>query len=160
MKLDDAYKIFLKIQEYYNSIPLPKFRHANIIGLKEKYQQLQYLKDYLRQDKAYQNIINAMSQIIFRVDKYQALVSLPKDKIWSNYSERGMNKVIPPIYKREGQAFPVEWTDKWGNSCYVSNGYWGSKNYRAMDAVAYMFLLKVGGDCLPKGSIPLFDDLY
>jgi hypothetical protein len=160
MKVDDAYKIFLKIQKFYNSIALPKYRNARIEILKDKFQQLQYLKDDLGQDKAYQNLINAMSQIISRVDKHQNLANLPKGKIWLNYSERGMNKVIPPIYKREGQTFPVEWTDKWGYACYVSNGYWGAKNYRVMDALGYMFLLKVGGDCLPKNSNPLFDDLY
>jgi len=160
MTTDQAYKAFLKIQEFYNSIPSPKFRHVSIETLKDIFQKLQHLKDNLRQDKAYKNLINAMSQIISKVDKIQTLASLSKDKIWSNYSERGMNKVIPPIYKRKGQEFPVEWTDKWGYSCYVSNGYWGSKNYRVMDALGYMFLMKEGGDCLPKKSNPLFDDLY
>jgi hypothetical protein len=160
MKTDHAYKIYFMIQEFYNSIPTPKYRNADIESLKDKYQQLQHLKDDLGQDKAYQNLINALSQIISKVDKFQSLSNLPKDKIWSNYSERGMNKVIPPIYKREGQTFPVEWTDKWGYACYVSNGYWGSKNYRVMDALGYMFLLKEGRNCLPKKSTPLFDDLY
>jgi hypothetical protein len=128
--------------------------------MKEKFQQLQNLKDDLGQDKAYQNLINAMSQIISKLEKNQALASLPKDKIWSNYSERGMNKVIPPIYKRKGQKFPMEWTDKWGYSCYVNDGYWSSKNYRVMDALGYMFLMKIGRDCMPKGSSPIFDDLY
>ena len=128
--------------------------------MKEKFQQLLHLKDGLGQDKAYHNLINAMSQIISKVDKFQSLSTLPKGKIWSNYSERGMNKVIPPIYKRKDQEFPVEWMDRWGYSCYVNKGYWGAKNYRAMDALAYMFLLKEGGNCLPKGSCPLFDDLH
>ena len=55
-----------------------------------------------------------------------------------------MNKVIPPILKRKGQTLPVEWTDKWGNTCHISNGYWGAKNYRVMDAIGYMFLMKDG----------------
>ncbi len=160
MNTDHAYKTFLQIREFYNSIPSPKYRNADIESLKYEYGLLHLLKDDLGQDKAYQNLINAMSQIISKVDKIQTLASLSKDKIWSNYSERGVNKVIPPIYKREGQTFPVEWTDKWGYACYVNDGYWGSKNYRAMDALAYIFLLKAGGDSLPKGSSPLFDDLY
>jgi len=160
MKTDQEHETFVKIKEYYNSIPSPKFRHANIKSLKEKYQQLQELKDGLGQEKPYQDLINAISQVISKVDKYQTLASLPKGRIWSNLSERGMNKVIPPFYKREGQTFPVEWTDKWGYACYVSNGYWSAKNYRVMDALGYMFLLKVGGNRLSKYSNPLFDDLY
>ena len=160
MKTKQAYEIFLKVQDYYNSIPSPKYRNVSIISLKDNFEQLQPLKDDLGQDKAYQNLINAMSQIISRVEKQQLLASLPKDKIWSNYSERGMNKVIPPVYKRKGQAFPVEWKDKWGNSCYVSNGYWGAKNYRVMDALSYIFLMRIGGECMPKGFTPIFDDLY
>ena len=70
-----------------------------------------------------------------------------------------MNKTIPPILKRVGQSLPVEWTDKWGHTCSISNGYWGAKNYRVMDALGYMFLLKDGGDCLPENAEPLFNDL-
>ena len=160
MTTDQEHETFVKIKEYYNSIPSPKFRHANIKSLKEKYQQLRGLKNDLKRSKAYIDLVNAMSQIIANLDRYQALTSMTKGQIWSNLSERGMNKVIPPILKHKGQTFPVEWTDKWGYSCYVSNGYWGAKNYRVMDALGYMFLMKVGGDCLPKKSNPLFDDLY
>lgn len=160
MKTDQEHETFVKIKEYYNSIPFPKFRHADIKNLKEKYQQLRDLKNDLKLSKAYIDLVNAMSQIIAKLDRYQAQANQPKGKIWSNYSERGMNKVIPPILKHKGQTFPVEWTDKWGYSCYVSNGYWGSKNYRVMDALGYMFLMKVGGNCLPKNHALLFDDLY
>jgi len=160
MKTKHAYEIFLKVQDYYNSIPSPKYRNVSIKFLKDNFEQLQPLKNDLGQDKAYQNLINAMSQIIARVQKQQFLANLPKGKIWSNYSERGMNKVIPPVYKRKGQTFPVEWKDKWGYSCYVSNGYWGTKNYRVMDALSYIFLMRIGGDCMPKGFTPIFDDLY
>jgi hypothetical protein len=36
----------------------------------------------------------------------------------------------------------------------------GSKNYRVMDVVGYMFLMKMGGDCLPKDATPIFNDLH
>jgi hypothetical protein len=101
-----------------------------------------------------------MSQIIARLVKQEKLSNLSKEKIWSNLSERGMNKVIPPVYSKKGLTFPVEWTDKWGYTCYVSNGFWTAKNYRVMDTLGYMFLLKEGGDTLPEGYNPIFNDLF
>jgi hypothetical protein len=71
-----------------------------------------------------------------------------------------MNKVIPPVLKRKGQRLPVEWTDKWGNTCSVNKGYWGIKNYTVMDVIAYMFVLKEGSDCLPENTTPIFNDLF
>ena len=108
----------------------------------------------------YIKLVNAMSQIISKFKKFEKLENLPAGKIWSNLSERGMNKVIPPIIKQKDQVFPVEWKDKWGYNCLVSNGYWNAKNYRVMDAIGYMFLLKEGGDCLPDKPNPIFDDLF
>ncbi len=106
-------------------------------------------------------MINAMSQILARLENEMKLSELSKDEIWSNLSERGMNKVIPPVYKRNSadSAIPVEWTDKWGNACYLSNGYWGAKNYMVMDVIGYLWLLKQGGDSLPEDSTPIFLDL-
>ena len=63
-------KYLMKFREYYNSIPSPKYRHANLNTLKEKFQQLQDLKDDLGQDKAYRKLINAMSQIIAKLERY------------------------------------------------------------------------------------------
>lgn len=102
-----------------------------------------------------------MSQILARLENEMKLSELSKDEIWSNLSERGMNKVIPPVYKRNSadSAIPVEWTDKWGNACYLSNGYWGAKNYMVMDVIGYLWLLKQGGDSLPEDSTPIFLDL-
>ena len=51
-------------------------------------------------------------------------------------------------------------TDKWGNTCSIDKGYWGAKNYRVMDAISYMFLMKEGGDAMPVNSTPLFNDIY
>ena len=160
MTTDQAHKTFHEIQEYYRGIPIPKYRHASINTLKEKFEQLQGLKDDLNQELTYLKLVNAISQIIAKLDRYQDLKNMPKGQIWSNLSERGMNKVIPPIVKCKGQTWPVEWTDRWGNTCNISKGYWGVKNYRTMDALGYMFLMREGGDCLPKKSTPIFNDLY
>lgn len=160
MTTDQAYKAFNEILEYYDSIQTPKYRNASIDTLKEKLQQLKKLKNDLGREKAYLKLINAMSQIIAKLERHCKLASLPKDRIWSNFSERGMNKVIPPILKCKGQTWPVEWTDKWGNTCHISNGHWGAKNYQVMDALGYMFLMKMGGDCMPRDSTPIFNDLF
>ena len=93
------------------------------------------------------------------LERFDFLFRRSDDEIWSNYSDRGMNKTIPPILKRAGRNLPVEWTDKWGHTCSISNGYWGAKNYRVMDALGYMFLLKHGGDRLPENAEPIFNDL-
>ena len=160
MTTDQAHKAFNEIKEYYDSIPPPKYRHADLNTLKEKFEQLQGLKDDLGHDQAYRKIVNAVSQIIAKLDRNSELANLPNDQIWSNLSERGTNKVIPLISKCKGQSWPVEWIDRWGNTCSINHGHWGAKNYQAMDVVGYMFLMKVGGDCLPKNADPLFNDLF
>jgi hypothetical protein len=71
-----------------------------------------------------------------------------------------MNKVIPPVMKRKGQPWPVEWTDRWDNTCSINHGQWGAKNYQVMDVIGYMLLMKMGGDCLPKDATPIFNDLH
>jgi hypothetical protein len=98
-----------KIKAYYDTIPSPKYRHADLNTLKEKFDLLQGLKDDLGHDKAYVKLVNAMSQVIAKLEKSSRLANMPKDKIWSNLSERGMNKAIPAIMKRPGQSWPVEY---------------------------------------------------
>jgi len=152
MNKQEAKEIFWKIREQYNSIKYPKYRNVDLDQLKKQYNALRELNEFLMGDVTYNRLINSMSQIISK---------LSKEATWSNYSERGMNKVIPPVVKK-GQTetvFPIEWTDKWGNKCYLSKGYWNAKNYMVMDIVGYIFLLKAGGDKLPEGSNPIFDDL-
>ena len=160
MTKDEAYEIFSNIFEYYDSINSPLYRNVELQEFKEKYAILINLKNYLEDHKAYINLVNGMSQVISRLERQDTFSNMAAEKIWSNLSERGMNKVIPPIYKAKHAAFPVEWTDKWGNMCYVSNGYWSAKNYRVLDVLGYMFLLKEGGDALPKDTGPIFNDLY
>jgi hypothetical protein len=149
-----------EIKAFYDSILSPKYRHTDLDTLNEKFEQLQGLKNDLGHDKAYILLINAMSQIMAKLEKSSRLVKMPNDRIWSNLSERGINKAIPAIMKRRGQSWPVEYTDRWENTCHVSNGHWQTKNYRVMDVVGYMFLMKMGGDCLPKDATPIFNDLH
>ena len=159
MTADQAHKLFEGIHRYYDSILSPKYRYASIDTLKEKFEQLQGLKDDLGHDRAYSILINGISQVIANLEKFDVLTGKPEGAIWSNLSERGINKVIPPIMKRNGQTWPVEWTDKWGNACSINRGNWNAKNYRVMDALSYMFVLKEGGDCLPVNSRPIFNDI-
>jgi len=160
MTTDQALKILHEIKGFYDSIPSPKYRNSDLDTLKEKFDQLQDLKDDLGHDKPYTKLNNAMSQVIAKLEESSRLANMSRDRIWSNLSERGMNKVIPAIMKHRGQSWPVEYTDKWGNTCHVSNGHWETKNYRVMDVIGYMFLMHMGGDSLPKDATPIFNDLH
>lgn len=159
MTADQPLNVLKNIKEFYDSIPSPKFHHANLDKLKEKLEELQCLKADLGDDQEYKKLVNAISQIAAKLERHNSLINKPASEIWSNLSDRGMNKAIPPILERAGQILPVEWKDKYGNTCSISNGYWGAKNYRVMDALGYMFLLKEGGDCRPVDSAPIFNDL-
>jgi hypothetical protein len=148
------------IKSYYDGITPPKYRNVDQQAFQDKYRALMELKDLLGHDTEYQKLINAMSQILSKLKRIDTMAEQKsKGEIWYNFSERAMNKVVPAIHKSMGDTFPVEWPDKWGNTCYLSKGYWGAKNYRVMDVIGYFFLLKQGGDCLPKDSSPIFDDL-
>jgi hypothetical protein len=160
MDLNNAQATFLNIKNYYDNIELPKYRNINFESFNQRYDELLVLKAQLESDAVYNRLVNAMSQIIARIEKQRKLSAAKEGSIWSNMSERGMNKAISPVYNKKDLKFPVEWTDKWGNTCYVSNGFWTAKNYRVMDALGYMFLLKEGGDRLPEDCCPIFYDLF
>jgi hypothetical protein len=155
-----AQEVFLEIRRYYDAIPRPRHRNIDIQKFKERYDELTGLKHHLQNDAGYNKLVNAMSQIMAKLKRQERLAGSPGEAAWSNLSERGMNKVIPPIHKNRDTKIPLEWTDKWGNTCYVSNGHWAAKNYRVMDALGYMFLLKEGGGRLPEDYCPIFYDLY
>jgi len=157
----DAQNRFVEIETYYRSIPEPKYRNVkNLSEFNERYEELRELEVAPDLAKTQEKLINAMSQVIAKCEQQENLKNTKEDNHWSNLSERGMNKVIPSVSRSKHKTFPVEWTDKWGNECYVSNGFWGGKNYRVMDAIGYMFVLKEGGDSLPKHSRPFFCDLF
>jgi hypothetical protein len=160
MSTDQATQLFNKIQVYYDTIPSPKYRNSDLDTLKENFDLLQALKNVRGHDKAYAKLVNAMSQVIAKLEELSRLANMSNNRIWSNLSERGMNKAIPAIMKRRSQSWPVEYTDRWGNTCHVSKGHWETKNYRVMDAIGYMFLMHMGGDCLPKNTTPIFNDLH
>jgi hypothetical protein len=160
MSTKTAHNQFLEIKAYYDAVKPPKYRHVDLSTFRDKYHTLKGLKRLLGDDIEYKRLVSAMSQILSKLLKHSALEEQrTKGNIVFNFSERGTNKVVPAISKSMGTTFPVEWQDKWGNTCYVNNGYWGAKNYRVMDVISYFFLLKEGGDCLPTGSLPIFDDL-
>jgi hypothetical protein len=89
------------------------------------------------------------------------ITALAKETRWQNLSERSINKVLQPYTKKGDRLteFPVEWTEKSGRSCFISNGHWGPRNWMTMDVLGYMFLLKEGGDRLPENINPVFQDL-
>jgi hypothetical protein len=161
MERQKVEKIFWKIHDYYKSIKDPKYQNVDFEKLTQKYNALLEIKPFFKDNGIYTKLINGMSQILARLENEMKLSKLSKDEIWSNLSERGMNKVIPPVYKRKNKdtTVPVEWEDKWGNACYLSNGFWGAKNYMVMDVIGYLWLLKQGGDSLPKDTTPIFLDL-
>ena len=154
-----ALEIFAAVQAYYDSIEYPKYRNVDLAVFKQKYDALEGIRTHLETNMKYIRLVSAMSQIIARLDHQNKLKEAPEDKIWSNLSERGMNIAIRPAYRSKTTDFPVEWTDKWGYDCYLNHGYWEAKNYRVMDALGYMLLLKEGGNTLPKENNPIFNDL-
>ena len=160
MDKDIAVQTFAEIKQYYDSIEQPKYRNAELKELQRRYGEMLGIKDWLESDPRYVRLLNAMSQILARLGRHEELTSAAAGgEGWSNLSERGMNKAIPPVYSIKGSDTHMEWTDRWGHSCYVSNGSWTAKNYRVMDVLGYMFLLREGGDRLPEDRSPIFYDL-
>jgi len=153
MNKQEAQEVLGKIWEEYRLLPYPKYRHADFNDLKEKLKILKELKPYLKGDFFYINLLNSISQTLARLTG--------KTK-WLNVSERGINKAIPPLVRRKHQEieFPFRWVEeKYGQECFINNGYWSAKNYLVMDVVGYFFLLSLGGDLLPDKADPLFKDL-
>ncbi len=159
MDKDTAARIFAEIKLYYDGVDQPKYRNVQFQELQGRYQQLLGLKDLLESDARYSRLVNAMSQILVRLERQEALANTPLNEMWSNLSERGMNKAIPPVYSAKGKDTLVEMTDRWGHACSVSNGSWTARNYRVMDSLGYMFLMKEGNDRLPVDGGPIFYDL-
>ena len=147
MNKNQAFEIFTEVQKYYNSVKYPKYRNISLEEFKEKYETLFKVKIYLESNALFIRLVNAMSQTIAKREKQIKLAQMPDNEIWSNLSERGMNKVIPPVYKSKNPnvSFPVEWTNKWGNACYISNGFWGAKNYK---------IIGFQGGCVVRRQIP------
>lgn len=142
------------IQADYASIPYPKYLHANQDNLETQYQKLIAARDLLKDDFSYFRLLNSITQVLERIRRMRGKAT------WINASERGINKAIPPVLKKGngGSVLPFSWeSEKSGELCSITNGYWGAKNYMVMDFVGYIFLLKTGGEKVPEEISPLFD---
>jgi len=134
MKKHQAVESLMQIYHDYQSIKVPKYRNADLVGLKTYLDALNNLKGHLKDHKIYNDLINGISQTINRIEK-----SIKSDSTWRNTSERGINKVIQPVPKKPGHPinFPLEWRDpKSGMSCYI-NDNWDSGNFMVMDVLGY-----------------------
>jgi len=152
MNAQEARKTFEIIRLEYDQVPYPKYLNANPDDLQKQYDQLREIEEHLKDDFSYAKLINSISQTLTRLNRKGT---------WINTSERGMNKAIPPVIKKSSQELsPFEWeSEKSGQICSITNGYWDAKNYMVMDVVGYFYLLKEGGDRLPEMSAPIFNDV-
>ena len=152
---EEALPMLNRIIDDYDAIKDPKYRNADIETLKRDYDLLMEMKESLKGDLQYAHIVNAISQTI-------AKMTPRNENGWRSVTERGINKVIPPVVRKKNQVdkFPFEWIDKKSReSCFINNGYWGAKNYMVMDIIGYYLLLKEGKDLLPTEPAPIFTDM-
>ena len=63
MESDQALNLLKDLNDFYDSIPLPKNRNVDFDTLKGKLAELQSLKEDLGHDQVYQNLVNGMSQL-------------------------------------------------------------------------------------------------
>lgn len=145
MNKKEAKETFYNIRSEYNQIAYPKYLHADLDDLQKKYNLLKEMEEFLRDDFTYARLINSISQII---------VKLSRKGTWASTSERGMNKAIPPVIRRnKKETIPYEWkSDKSDQLCCITNGDWDAKNYMVMDVVGHIFLLQQNGDRIPEGN--------
>jgi len=150
---------FNRIQQEYHRIKNPKYRNIDLDIWQKKYQDLLGLNEFLHDNPLYQRLINGLSQILSKCEKLKRCRT--EEGSWVNTSERGINKALPALIKKPDTEidFPYEWIDKNRHRCSITNGYWGARNYMLMDALGYFFLLKEGGDRLPKKASEIFRDL-
>jgi len=156
MNEHQAMEYLNQISKHYQSIKTPKYRNADLDTMKGHLETLYGLKEYMKDNKTYKDLINGISQVIQGIEKNK----LPEG-IWSNVSDRGINKAIWPLPKRpeHSVSFPFEWTDQNGNACFMNGGYWDARNFMVMDAIGYMSLLNEGGDSMPKEPSLVFKDM-
>ena len=111
MNKTEAVQNFQDILREYQAIKKPKYRHSNHEDMMAKHESLQEIKAYLKGNKIYHDLVNGVSQILSKLKKDKALTELSREQIWSNYSERGMNKTIRPYPKKKHNTdkFPIVW---------------------------------------------------
>ena len=151
MNKKEAKETFYTIRSEYNHIAYPKYLNADLDDLYKKYNMLKEIEEFFRDDFTYAKLVNSITQTIARL-------SLKGTR--SNTSERGMNKAIPPVIRRNTkESISYEWeSDKSGQMCCITNGDWDARNYMVMDVVGNFFLLLQNGDQLPKEKMPIFDN--
>ena len=161
MNKAEAINIFQKILHEYQTIKSPKYRHADYENISKKYEALRAIKKHLQGNKIYHDLLNGVSQTLSKLKKDKALAELSRDQIWSNLSERGMNKTIRPSPKKkfDKENFPIKWMTQGKNECALIDGYWDEKNFIVMEVLGYALLLFLGMDPLPENQEPIFDNL-
>lgn len=161
MKISEAKGHFQNILHKYTSIKSPKYRHAKYDDLANHYETLLNIKEHFQGNKIYQDLVNGISQTLSRLKQEKELKALSREEIWSNLSERGMNKTIRPSPKNKYSKdnFPIKWIIQGKYEGALTNGYWGEKNFMVMEVVGYALLMSMEGDCLPKNPAPIFDNL-
>jgi len=161
MNITESSKIFQKILHEYQSIKTPKYRHANYEDIFDIHKRLLKIKNHLKGNKIYHDLVNGVSQTLSKLKKDKSLAELSRDEIWSNLSERGMNKTIRPSPKKKfnKEDFPIKWITHGNYECALIDGYWDEKNFMVMEVLGYALLLFLGNDRLPENQEPIFDNL-
>jgi len=165
MDKNSAIQLMDEINEVYRSLKIPKYKQLPIKQWKEYLVQLQIIKQFISGDKILQNLINAISQIVAKLEKFEKIRPINKitaaensdRNILMNTSERSVNKTIPCI---KGISFQLSWEDESnGRKGSILNGNWDSANSMLLDMLATIFLMSDGGDLIPKKQDPIFDTL-
>jgi hypothetical protein len=149
----EARSVLESVKREYDLIKSPKYRHADLDHLIKLNSTLANIKPYLSQNKTCRDLVNGITQTLSRIKPTST---------WRNVSERGLNKAVPVVRTStlSGNQIQSGGNNGCGNKeLSAINGEWGATNYMVMDVLAYFFLLKEGGDQLPKDPTPIFVDL-
>lgn len=148
---EDALNILTALKAEYDAIPYPKYLNADLNMLEGAYERLRGISELMKDDPVF---------IMLKGSLLQTIKRCKLKGTWTNISERGINKAILPVSKKRGLEvnFPIDLENKDGRRCSI-NSYWGARNYMVMDVLAYMFLLKTGGNRLPKSAEPIFPNM-
>ena len=166
MDKNSAIQLLDETNEFYKHLKTPKYKQISLKKWKEYLDQLQEIKQLLSGDKTLKNLINAMSQIVAKLEKLDKIRPINKitalenkDRtLLMNTSERSVNKAIPCINSKNKS--PFSWDDEsTGVECEINNGHWGARNSMLLDILGYMLLMKEGNDIIPKIQTPIFNDI-
>ena len=165
MDKNSAIQLLNEINKFYMHLKTPKYKQIELKQWKEYLEQLQIIKQFLSGDKTLKNRINAISQIVSKLEKLDKIRPINKvtaaentDRtLLMNTTERSVNKTIPFM---KSVSIPFSWEDESnGRKGSILNGRWDSANSMLLDMLATIFLMKEGGDLIPKEQDPIFDTL-